>query len=223
MSILALTLAQPGRAVQRPPVPALPDPPALERYLLEDPFYPVLLLIVAGVVLFFWLNQAGRGRQALLAAAACLAGAGAMFTLATLVTTTRETLLARTESLVGAVGRADTAAISAMLGPDVRATVLSAPQEWNKEAILRQVESNLGPGGRWAVKEAEVVAAAAAVDGPNTGRTQVRVRVTLEALGLPSLSWWRLHWRRDSDGAWRVTGIDVLEVDGVREPVGGLN
>lgn len=200
-------------------VPMLPDPPMVEHLLLESPATPAAAFGIAGAAVFLMLNRAGRARQGAAAAGALVVLAAGLIALGASVTTARETLIDRTGRLIGAVSRGSASGAGQFLAEDVRATALRSFEAPDKQAILNHVETDLGPGGRFAVKNAAVLASAAVVDGANAARTQVRMRVTVEALGAPSLSWWRLNWRKDPDGQWRVIAIDVLEMDGMRGPM----
>ena len=60
----ARTLAQLGNFIN-PDVPALPDPPAFQRYVFEQPLLPTIAAVVIGVILFVSLRNAGKGKAAL--------------------------------------------------------------------------------------------------------------------------------------------------------------
>ena len=56
----------------------------------------------------------------------------------------------------------------------------------------------------------------AVLDGPRVGRTQVRTSVVSAELGVPIGSWWRVDWRHDEPGGWRVVGVTPIWVQGLR-------
>lgn len=200
-------------------VPRLPPAPWIEATLLESPWTAMAIVAAAGAVLFWWFNRQQQGRTGAIVLGLTLAAVLGLWLTARFVTTERERLIARTETLVAAVARADLDAIGAMLAPDVRVTVFGRDRGFTADSIPRWVDDNLRPGtGRYAVREHSVGQATATMDAPNAARTQVRVRVTPEFIGLTTGSWWRVHWRRDGqsgDAAWRVTQIDALQIDAV--------
>jgi len=55
----------------------------------------------------------------------------------------------------------------------------------------------------------------AEITGPNTGRSQVLVRVVVSdgSFSMPHLSWWRIVWREEA-GSWRATEIEPLAIPG---------
>ena len=67
--------------------------------------------------------------------------------------------------------------------------------------------------GAFKIGNYRVLETQAAVTGPNAAVTQTYVRVTPEQTGGPTFSWWRLDWRRDPDGRWRVTHIEPINAD----------
>ncbi len=213
-ALLAQSGVNPGSSV-----PRLPAPPWFESVLFESPWTIAVALVVVGGVLFWWFNRVQQGRRGLFALAGGVGLAAALIVTAQTVTTLRERLKARTVELVDAVARADQVAMEAMLAPDVRVSVFGRDRGFTAESIVRWVDTMMRPGtGTYAVREHSESELGASIDGSNTARTQVRVRVTPESSPLPVGSWWRVHWRRDGTGAdapWRVTQIEVLQIDAV--------
>jgi hypothetical protein len=58
--------------------------------------------------------------------------------------------------------------------------------------------------------------------GPRVARTQILVEVDPEATRFPTLSWWRVDWRRDGPegeaGEWTAYEIEPLALPGVDQP-----
>jgi hypothetical protein len=184
----------------------------VESLLFERPLPAVVaLLLIAAVVA--WTGHS-RGRPALLRTAAVVVLlAGAWGAAGALVTTDREAVSRRSRELVAAVAAVRTSDVAAILDRDATLTYFRAPAGLDREAILREVERTLG--GEYRIREARVGEVQAKIDGPNLARTQVRVTVVPEATGLPHLSWWRIDWRRGTDGTWRAFSIEPLVITGV--------
>jgi hypothetical protein len=221
--VFGALLAQAGANPDAAGVPGLPSPPWLETVLFENPWTLMVGVLAAGALSCWWLNRAERGR----AAAAVLVGAVAvtigLFFTARLVTTERELLMDRTGALVDAAARADLVAIERMLAPDVRVVVFGRERGFTAQTIPRWIDDHMRPGtGMYALRAHSVGRLSATIDGPNTARTQCRVRVTTERVPLTTGSWWRISWRKDpvpaggtGADAWHVTQIEALQIDAV--------
>jgi hypothetical protein len=208
------TLAQLGNFIN-PDVPALPKPPAFERFVFEQPLLPAVALAVLGVVVLVALRNAGKGKAGLGVCAGLVVGAAGLLAAGAMVETDRERLLAAQDAVVAAVADADTGALETLLADDVR---LRAPR-------LRLIRSGLGKpgilttvrtttGGAYPVRDFGIIERQGVLDGPNAARTQIHLRVESEAAG-GTFAWFRLAWRRDAGGAWRVLEIEPLFLSGV--------
>jgi hypothetical protein len=205
-------------------VPMLPSPPLLAHYLLENP-WPVLAgLITAGIIAAVVLNRRGRLRAGLRILAMAAVLALGVWILAASVTTEREVLRARTRELVETTVAVRTAELADMLTDRISvSSPVGAPSPQGKDAVLQAVEQTLTSA--ISIKEHTVGPVSAVVDGPNVARTQVRVWVRLKGdaafYDAPLGAWFRIGWTRtrgsgnEPDGPWRVTSIDVLQVDGL--------
>lgn len=196
------------------PVPPLPGPPLWERLLLEEPVYLAGALGLAAIVAFVILNQRARLRTGAVAAVVLLLAAAGVMVLGTTVRTEREAMAESTASLVDAVARVDTAALDQLLASDVMLVsdfhipeLPIASPGLGKNAILAAVGVTMR---RYPVKEHRILATQAQSTGPGIGRTQVRVRVVVE--GIPHTSWWKVDWRRGTDGRWRAIAIRPLDI-----------
>lgn len=215
------TLPRPALAQFKdgPPPPAIPDPPWLEHVLFESPWGAAVVLVLMGAAGFWALNRAGKARQGVMSFAAGAVLAGALAITAALVTTDREIVSASTRELVAAVGRGDGAGVGALLDPGVTVRVLGLPRDWDAADIKSRVSRDLGPGGVYRLKDgdARVRTLRASSDSPSVIRTQCRVWVQPEQF-LPTTSWWVLTWRKSGSGgasAWRVTEIDIEQIEGM--------
>jgi hypothetical protein len=197
----------------RDPAP-LPDGPLFDKLLFENPIILGGLLLIAGAVVFVLLNNRGRLKHAIgIALALALLGA-AVFILANAVETDREKMATRTRKLIGAVSRAEIAQVEAMLDESCRLSAPLITSLSDKRAIVQLVQSNFAPGGVRTIKEAAVLEIQASKDGPDVGRTQVKVRATGMNGGI-SLSWWRLDFQKAGEGPWTVVGIEALDIGGL--------
>ena len=211
---MPLTLAQLGNFIN-PDVPALPEPSAFQKFVFEQPLLPAIALALLGVVLFVGLRNAGKTKAALGACLGLLVVAGGLVATGTLVETERERLLAQQDALVRAVADADLDALESLLADDVRlrARRLSAiTNGMGKPAFLTCLRTTTG--GAYRVRDYGIIERQGVLDGPNAARTQVYLRVDSESAG-GTFTWFRLAWRRNPDGAWRVIEIEPLFLSGV--------
>lgn len=229
------TLAQFNPA-ETPEVAMLPAPPLWEVWLFERPWTPSIVLVLLGVGAWWFFNQRSQARRGVQAAGACMLLALLVVSLATLVTTARETLAQRTRALIGGVARAEIGALTELLAPD--AAVLLNGQTWllGRDRILRGVDETTGssfkvaPNGARVLEEHQQVLRGAG----DSARTQVWVRIEGVNSSFFGRSWWRISWRREDASAdaidaggpkhvWRVTTIDLLQIDGLSDPAGLMN
>ncbi len=195
----------------------LPGPPVLEHLLLESPFLLTAALVVLGVAAAVALVRRARIRDAVVVLASCIAAGAGVQILAWKTVTNREVISGRSVELVEAVATLDYAGIERLLAPDARLFAdipipeLPIPAAGlDVDDILSRVRTTVG--GMYRVREHRVVEIDAAMIGDRLGRTQLRVRVVPEATGFPQGSWWRLDWREEPDGSWRVIRIAPLSI-----------
>jgi len=190
----------------------LRDPSFVDRWVLEQPWATASVLLVAGVLLFWALQQrakAGRGLVAL--ALGALLAAGVVIA-GTLIETDRERLTRQTTELVSAVAASDTATADRLLSDGL--ITLSAGEEvsgFGKPEVMAVVRGFDGFGlTRWTQQYA-----GAGMDNRTVGRTRVTVKVE-EAGGqkvfLPST--WEFAWVKHNDGTWKVSRIECLTMFG---------
>jgi hypothetical protein len=199
--------------------PSLPSPPFYEKYLLESPAVPVVLLAAAAIAAFFVLNRRGKPAQGALATAGLGLAAAGVAALAHFVTTAREAMTAAAEGLVAAVARADTAELDRLLDPDAMLFADVAASEARipklglpKAGILPLVTSTMQT---YRLTSAEVAASQSQVTGTDLGKTQLRAKVVPSAWNIAHNSWWLIEWRRTPTGQWRALTIRLLSLDGV--------
>ncbi len=197
-----------------PQIVPLPEPSLPERYLFEAPMVPAVVLAIAAIVLFFILNARGKLRAGAIAAVVLLALAGGLWAMAASVVTPREALISRAREVVDATATADTAALRPMLaeGVEVRVGGQLRYTRSGRDIVLGLVEEY--PGGSASIESHRLAEWQAVIDGPGAARTQLRLRHS--GAGVPSASWWRLHWRRDApDSPWIVDRIEPLWLAGI--------
>lgn len=198
-------------------VPPLPKPPALEALLLESPTLLIVALAAVALAAFFGFRAQGQASRGMLIAGIAILLAGALFLLSRFVTTPRETMATQTRELVRAVAEVDTSALRELIAPDARLIagrfrVVAGMDGASREQIIAGVQDTIGRQHRiddWAVLKLQ-----ATQDGPAVGRTQTQVRVNAPPTGL-NFSWWKIDWRLQEDGQWRVVGIEPLFISGV--------
>ncbi len=213
-----------GQGARRNPIAvADPDPlpraPLWEWLVFDQTWIAVGVLAALGLVAFHVLGTRGRGRGAWWALGGAAVLAGAVVVASEFVATARTRMVDSARTLVGAVARADGPVIAGELAPDATLRAWLFADDLDKSAIVREVVSRMR--GEFEVKSHAIVRVQSCLDGPETGRVQVKVRVVPRVAEFPHLSWWRLHYRREGDGSWRVTHIEPLVVALVQEPRGG--
>ena len=193
------------------PLPERPEPlpsgPILDRFLFENPLLLTAVLAASGLVILFALNRRGEARKGLAAFAVCFLLAVGAYLAGSLVVTERERLKDATRELVASVAEVDVPGLDDLLAENVSFRYRNARGGLDKGATIAEVERYLG--GAYRVREHDVLELQATVDSSNVARTQVNVRVTVDTVGTRP-SWWRLDWRLEPDGRWRVTGIEPL-------------
>jgi len=199
-------------------VPTLPAAPVLPHYLLEDPWPVVVGLLLAGLIAAIVLHRRDRLKSGLRILGLAVVLAAGVYALASLVTTEREVLAARTRDAATFTAAAKVSDLRDLLTE--RASVHAfnpIPVPHGREELLDTVRSTLGHS--IIVKELTIGPVRAVVDGPNVARTQVRVWAKLDGeqafYNAPIGAWFRLDWTREALGPWRITGINVMQIDGV--------
>ena len=211
---LAATAAAPARQgglsmIEPPAPPPLPPAPIWERLLLENPWPLAIILAAGAIVAFVSMRHRAPPRHTAAAVAGLALAAVGVLVLASLVETAREQMRHQTFELISAAARASVTDTGTLLAPDATLFPPGGGAALDRDDILTRVERDLG--GAWRLREWAVLECEASVSG-DTGRTQVKVRATPEAAGFPNISWWRLGWRRDPPGPWRVISIEPVSV-----------
>lgn len=207
------TLAQWNPNDQAPP-PPLPAPPWVEATLFESPWTAVVGVLAVGLAAAWVVNRAGQGRRAVLVALVSASLAGGLVASASLVITDRETVIARTREAVAAVARGDADAAERILHPSVALTLPGNRTDLTKADIVERVRTDMN--GRFAVRDraARLSALRATLDGAGVARTQARIGAVHEATGFPATTWWIFGWRRGEDGVWRLSSLEMQQLDG---------
>ncbi|UYV13969.1 MAG: hypothetical protein NCW75_06680 [Phycisphaera sp.] len=191
----------------------LPPPPLLERFLFEQPLLPIAVLVLLAIIAVVAFASRNQRRRGLIVAGVLVAVATGVYLASMLVTTERETLLERTEVAIGATAQVEVDAMSEILTEDAYLRTAGAiarvqlPVEGRTEIIdlaARRLQS------RYRVGQWEILDRQATIDGPNLGRTLVRVGVDVDGFSRTHYSWWRLHWERGPDGVWRCFELEPL-------------
>lgn len=205
---LAATISEQTGAVA-----PLARPGFFELWFQETPLPPTLVLLALAGAVGLLLARRGQSKAGGWAAAG-LAGAGvAVFVYGSLVTTAREQVMARTRAFVDAVAKGDAQAAGDCLAPTVSVAIAGQPTpELDRDAILSVVPAF---DGELELRDHDVGALQAQAVGPGLATSQVRVDVTPKRW-FPGSTWWRLDWRRDDSGVWRIDGMDCLLLNGRR-------
>jgi len=185
---------------------ALPTGPIVSRLLFEHGAALAVGLVVVALLAAMALSRRQRGRAAVVVLGAGFALAIATALASALVATDREQLLRGARQLVRSVAQGEPEFARAVLHDTVQVVVRDEPiAGLTKKTLLELI-------ARAPAQSAALLDNQAAVEGPGAGVSQLRIRAAAD--GVPSLSWWRLAWRKDDAGAWVVTSIEPVLVNG---------
>lgn len=219
---LAASLAV-SMAANQDAVAPLAPPGFFEHWLQESPLPTALVLVALAGAVGLLLARRGKARAGAWAAAGLVAAGVAVLVYGSLVTTAREEVMAETRAFVEAVVKGDAPAADRSLAPSLSVSIASRPTpELDRAAILSVVSAF---AGELELRDHDIAELQARIVGPGLATTQVRVDVTPRRW-IPASTWWRLEWRRDAAGAWRIDGMDCLLFNGRRpgpELAGAIN
>jgi hypothetical protein len=184
-----------------------PDPPLLNRLLLENPWPLAIAFAAVAVVMFLVAGRRDDHRLRNLAAVPAGLAVG-VIALGGMVTTEREQLEARTRALAEAVAEPfDLDAVRELTTEDARLL------KWNREqmiAIARHAADRVTIDGY------TVTNLMAHPESDRYGRTYIaafgRAESSRRGGGRFKTSW-MLRWRRGDDGAWRLSEVEDVEVN----------
>lgn len=194
----------------------LPDPPFLQVWALERPLPAAILLIIVGLLIVALLARRSQARLGgAIGAVLVLAGLG-VFLLGAIVTTERERVIRLTHQLVDAAETGDSGRAGEIIGDDFALAISGTRlSQINRDVLLGIVENfpaEVQPRGM------TILETQAVVSSPIAARTQFRVRV-ISNIGPPSVTWWRLDWRRGDNDEWILDTIDWQSLNGRRPGV----
>lgn len=190
--------------------PPLPDPPAIEVWLFEQPLISAGLALGAGALVWFVFRAKGKPRQGALAGGGLAALAIVLGVAGSAVETARERVAALSEDLLAAAREGDAAGLDGLLANDLALDVGGRGGDSGDKAFVLEAVGKLK---EQAVIDAVRVRSPVSLDGPDAARSQVWVRTGGTGFG-PSLSWWMVSWRRQPDGQWRAHLIELLLLNG---------
>ncbi|MCC6229507.1 MAG: hypothetical protein IT432_09790 [Phycisphaerales bacterium] len=191
----------------------------VDRFLFENPWPLIGALVLAGAVAFAILNRKGRVTPALAGVVAAVILSAGVWLAARAVTTDRERVRDLTVALVNATARVDESTLAAMLADDLslylKVGAMTTDTSMDRAATLQQVRRSLG--GLYKLKDWRITSNDITTGGAQAS-SRLSVSVTTEAYAIPHRSTWRVDWRRDANGAWRVFAIELLEMPGLSTP-----
>lgn len=192
--------------------PPLPPPPVIEHWLFERPFVVGPGAFALGLAVFLLLNKRNQAKQGLLVGGGLMALGVVALVLGMTVETSRERVIRHSRELVDALVEGDAATIDSLLSQDLVLSAGAMPIQ-SKPLAMRAVETFQS---QVKVTEHGVSATEAMITSQgNSAATQFRVRA-VSNYG-PGVGWFRLSWRRQPDGQWRIHLIELLRLNG-REP-----
>ena len=92
---------------------------------------------------------------------------------------------------------------------------ITTDNSMDRAATLQQVRRSLG--GLYKIKDWRITSNDITTSGTQAS-AHLSISVTTEAYAIPHRSTWRVDWRREGDGTWRVFAIELLEMPGLSTP-----
>jgi hypothetical protein len=210
-------------AIDPPAPPALPGAGLLERWLLESPWMLMAILVAAGAAGYWMLRRSEDPRRTRRAGVALAVGsvlALVVYAVSAVVETDREKISGLTRDVVRATATGEIDRLDDLLNDDCILDAalpgLGMGAQVSKQGILDRVRAEFGPNARNGTARPVLLELQASTENPAFARTQIKLRVTSDAWNFPLLSWWRMDWRRQADGSWRATGIQLVSMPGMR-------
>jgi hypothetical protein len=206
----------------------VPDPPPVSlvtRYVLENP-YPVAVLLVCLAGGLLWRLSTSQGassavqRRYLFAGLLAAAAAVAVFVTGTLIVTSGEQARALTRRLVEAAAVGDVAGCFAEISLDARLTFGAATNPAHSRAAIDQRVSRLD--GRYRLEDNDITMLDAYSRGADRAVVHLACRTTPAAGYGPVFTQWVLECERQPDGAFQVTHIRWVTING-RSPAPDLD
>jgi hypothetical protein len=197
---------------------SLTEPLGPMVWILEQPLVGALTLAAIGIGTLALLKRRDQQRLGLSIGAPLVVLAAAIFVVGSLVETDRERIEDASRAFVVAAVAGDLAELDRLILAEAALAISGRTAADDGRDRIEQLSKSQAQAGvieSWRVSRMQ-----STLDGQNVGTTQFRVRVTAR-VGDPALTWWKLHWRRDAQGVWRIWSIDCLAVNG-REPGEGL-
>lgn len=188
-----------------------------EHLLLESPWAVMVVCVVVAAMLFS-AGQRRKNKRIQAGGLVALVLAVGVFMLAKGVTTDREQLIMNTEALVAATAPLDNAMLDRLLDPSAVVTVPDTAVWLNATQLrprLTRVAQQFSAGDQ----QVRTVDAFARDD--TWGESAVTVRTDPGGAG-PINTGWRLTWRRDPGGGWRVVEIRWMRFNGLEVQQGML-
>lgn len=199
--------------------PTLVAASLVDQFLFENPWPLIGALVLAGAVAFALLNRKGRITPALFSVVAAIVLSVSVWLAARSVTTDRERVRDLTVSLVDATARVDESTLAPMLASDLtlylKVGAITSDTSMDRAATLEQVRRSVG--GPYRLKDWRVTSNDITISGTQA-TSRLGVTVTTEVYAVPHRSIWRVDWRHEPDGAWRVFAIELLEMPGLATP-----
>lgn len=190
-----------------------------DRFLFENPWPLMGALVLAGAIGFSLLNRKGRVTPALASIATALALSAGVWFAARSITTDRERVRDLTIALVDATAKVDESTLGPMLADDLtlylKVGAITTDNSMDRAATLQQVRRSLG--GLYKIKDWRITSNDITTSGTQAS-AHLSISVTTEAYAIPHRSTWRVDWRREGDGTWRVFAIELLEMPGLSTP-----
>jgi ketosteroid isomerase-like protein len=183
----------------------------MQNLLFENP-WPLVMALVATAAVLRLVGFRNRRPALTYAAMGAVLLAVGVYVLSAVVTTDRERIMERTRALVAATAPLDLAVLDDVLAPGafVSGPDGSAWVEYERVRVeLQDVVQRYQPAEH-SIRDLQAEA------GETRGVSVIDLRTSAGAggAGLPVRTVWRLHWRKEGDGQWRVAELQWLEFMG---------
>lgn len=191
----------------------------VDQFLFENPWPLIGALVLAGAVAFTLLNRKGKVTPALACVVAAVVLSASVWLAARTTTTDRERVRDLTVKLVDATAKVDEPTLASMLSSDLslylKVGAITSDTSMDRAATLEQVRRSVG--GPYKLRDWHITSNEITTSGLQAS-SRLGVTVTTEVYAVPHRSTWRVDWRREPDGTWRVFAIELLEMPGLSTP-----
>ena len=196
-------------------LPQIANPSLFEHLVFESGSSSGAILFASTLVVAIILHKAGKSRPALIVGMLGLFASIGIFTASSLVTTDREHIADRLESLVNATAQGDESTLRSLLSESVSVRTAFADAR-GRDQVVQLATTRAAP----MITQVHASDIRVGLSGPRVARSTVKVKATSDSpMGL---SIWIVDWSRadEETSEWVATDIEPFWIQGMSNPTG---